>query len=155
VTVTAAAATVGAVLVFGPGGAAAAGGPGYALAASDRTRAARRAGRQPQCGLPESESESGCPPGSQPGRATGRLATGLAPPAARRRASQWARLRLPARGQSHPGPELRSARRGLSLTQPGSTVTQTVARLAARARGSARRRDNFDIQVADSPELES
>jgi len=44
-TVTAAAATVGAVLVIGPGGAAAAGGPGYALAASDSRCTPGRRGR--------------------------------------------------------------------------------------------------------------
>jgi hypothetical protein len=134
IAATAAAATVGAVLVIGPGGAAAAGGPGYALAASDSP--ARCTPGRAAAVLPQAVHRGP--------RARARLATGLAAPAARRRASQWARLRLPARGQSHPE------------GRPGGdghvTVTQTVARLAARARGPARRRYSFDI--ADS-ELES
>ena len=93
------------------------------------TRAARRAG-QPQCGL--------------------RLSTGVPGPGWQR---AWPRPR-PAGGHlSGPGsgylPGVRVTRK---VGQAGTvTVTQTVARLAARARGPARRRDSFDI--ADS-ELE-
>ena len=126
IAATAAAATVGAVLVIGPGGAAAA---GYALAASDS-----------RCTTGSRSAASDCPPGSQgqagngPGRARGppaSISVGPAPVTC-----------SPRRGQSHPE------------GRPGGdgTVTQTVARLAARARGPARRRDSFDI--ADS-ELES
>ncbi len=113
IAATAAAATVGAVLVIGPSGAAAA-GPGYALAASDS-----------RCSPGSRSAASGCPPGSQGQAGNGPGQNGL--------------------GSGYQ-PGVRVTRK---VGQAGTvTVTRTVARLAARALGPARRRDSFEI--ADS-----
>jgi hypothetical protein len=96
------------------------------------TRAARRAAAGSR------SAASGCPPGSQ-GQAGNGPGRGRGPPAG----ISVGPVPVTGPGSESPG---RSARRGRRVT-----VTRTVARLAARARGPARRRDSFDI--ADS-ELE-